>query len=272
MTWKISILNNSWLRLGFLAVLFFSSFGIAHTAKANDWTYVTGFEDYSTADVAGQDNWAINASDLTASVVETGSPYEGTKHVSLSGDTGGSDYIYRSLTPVSSGEVHFFLKGPASSSGYFLILLKGSGSVGPYFGLYHNTVAYGGSLDSLGSRDADAYVDVGLRFEATIGGFGGLSQYHASISMNGGAWQDFLFNNNIASVDRIDIQSYSPSGETWYVDNISIPTEGGGGGGSSTSTSISSPEILDALQVTALGAAMLVFLLFGYAGLKVSNA
>lgn len=57
------------------------------------------------------------------------------------------------------------------------------------------------------------------------------------------------------------------------IDGTTTPPELPGGGGTTTTTStvVLTPEVLDALQVAALGIAFLVFIVFGYIGYKSSE-
>ena len=187
------------------------------------WTYEQLFNGLNTAALSGQDSWDKTGSELVANVVETGTPYEGAKHVALSGDTGGSDRVFRDLpSTIESGEFYISVKGTSNGTGYCIIeLVNSAGTTGPYLGLYNGNVAYGGSLTTLQAFSAGTYYRIGIRFECGAGGFEGLSADQAAINVNGGSWTTFNFNNALASISRLRINTYCPSSQTWYFDTIS---------------------------------------------------
>lgn len=187
------------------------------------WTYEQLFNGLTLAALNGQDSWTLCGVPTQMDVVSTDSPYEGTQHVKYIDDAGGSTCANRGIGTHTSGEFYVSVKGSATASGYLLIQgLDGSNVIGPYLGLYQNNISYGAGLTTLQARTADTYYRIGVRFEATTGGFEGLSQYQAAINVDGGSWTTFAFNNNIASITQLKMNGFSPTGAiVWYFDSIS---------------------------------------------------
>ena len=190
----------------------------------NNWTYEQKFNDLNTADLNGQDSWTA---DGQIDVVETGTPYEGTKHVYYSSDAG-SYSMNRTITAVTYGTYYVSIK-PNDDTQYiyhFGINNNLDNDIYCLVGLTKNKIqCYNGNtstFEEVGTYSANTWFRMGIAFEYTAGGYESLSQRHYKVSMNDGAFgaEKRLNKTTGTSFNKMNFSS-TVGNKTFYLDYIS---------------------------------------------------
>lgn len=185
----------------------------------NLWTYEQKFNDLNDGNLEGQDGWFDNEPG-NFTVLTTGSPYEGAKHI-FSNDADRA-IVMRAISGVVSGTVYFSVKWNTNGRG--VLYLRGSNYDANRIGLTFNFVS--GEIKLQGNvikadAVANTYYRIGVAFECGAGGWEGLSADTVKANIDGGDWSAaYNFTAPDTNIQHICFDNYADT-DGIYFDYIS---------------------------------------------------